>query len=156
MQLGNLLGYLSFEDEVHLRDCCRWLRALLNNYRRRQAFFGLPVLCDYDKASFSPFVDTQGRFPADTSTSQKLDIAVRDILSSHPFSEEYASSLFIKYIQALDGWGVFAGKTIPCGSRLFAYNGEVLRSTELQRRREIYDSLSINFVLEGKSHMLYH
>jgi hypothetical protein len=156
MPLGNILAYLTFDDEVRLRGCCQWLRSLLNNYRRRRAFFGLPVLCDSERASFPSFLDTQGRFPADTMASQRVDLAIRHILSSYPFSEGCASALYIRYIEALDGWGVFAGKTIPCGSRLFAYNGEVLRSAELQRRRELYDSLGINFVLEGRWHIFYH
>ena len=145
--LRGILDYLTHRDETHLLSSSVSLGYLIRNYRGTN-------VCSHTIVLDGPclpkhFTATISRHPIPYIFPSLSSYQYASKIYQNYFSQlYYVEHLYIKHTRTNAGFGVYSDCTIPKDSLLFFYEGECLRSKEVQKRRSIMAATNaMNYVL---------
>ena len=145
--LQSVLGYLTHRDEKHLSSSSVSLEHLIRNYRTISVC-GHAII--QDKPCLPKcFTATTSGYPAPyLFPSLSSYQCASKIYRCYSSQLSYARHLYLKHTKTEAGFGVYSDCTIPKNTLLLFYEGECIRSIEVDKRRSTAEaSRTMNYIL---------
>jgi len=160
--LATFLSFLSATEEGALMATSPALGQLLSTFRT-VTFLGVPCLSSGLPLLQLPSFGGACGVPRLVFTGRGMD-AIPPVAAMPPVAPPYCPlrRRWLCYLKhtAGTGWGVHAGRTIPTGTPLLTYTGEVISTEETRRRQAAeYDlgpGRTRNYVLTTREHSCTH
>ena len=160
--LATFLSFLSATEEGALMATSPALGQLLRTFRT-VTFLGVPCLSSGLPLLQLPSFGGACGVPRLVFTGRGMD-AIPPVAMMPPVAPPYCPlrRRWLCYLKhtAGTGWGVHAGRTIPAGTPLLTYTGEVISTEETRRRQAAeYDlgpGRTRNYVLTTREHSCTH